>query len=82
MIRTLSFTFSAMTEAAPRRGAMDGDNEMRILRSRRWGLVKIKSTERDGFLPQTSINNPFVGVKIRLGDQSPKNEKIGGLKEL
>jgi hypothetical protein len=45
------------------------------------GLVKIKSTERDGFLTQTSINNPFVGVKIRLGDKSPKNEKLGGLKE-
>jgi hypothetical protein len=71
-----------MTEAAPHRGAMDGDNETRILRSWRWGLVKINSTERDDFLPQMSKNNPFVGVKIRLGDQSPKNEKIGGLKEL
>ena len=81
MIRTFTCTFSAMTVTATRRGAMDGDNEMRILRSRRWGLVKIKSTERDVFLTQTSINNPFVGVKIRLGDKSPKNEKIGGLKE-
>jgi hypothetical protein len=28
-----------------------------------------------------SVNNPVGGVKKRLGDQSPKNEKMGGLKK-
>ena len=28
-----------------------------------------------------SVTNPVGGVKKRLGDQSPKNEKMGGLKK-